>query len=254
MVVTIITTPAPKRFLVTAGNTREKIDSVRDWGNIFTGNTGLAIAKALACVGEVDLLTSNRAHIDELSRAPIAPYPIRASGFVSHEELKGGLAALMARGPYAAVFMTAAVADYRPAGVFEVLERKPANAGNETWTVRDVQAGKVKSSYGSIAVLGRPTEKLVDLFRTEWGHRGLLVKFKLEVRVNPEELLRVGEASRLASGADYLVANALEMVQGDGAGAYLLSDAGHEWVARADLPGRLVRVVSDAFPVKTGGS
>ena len=30
----------PCRFLVTAGNTRERIDRVRDWGNIFTGNTG----------------------------------------------------------------------------------------------------------------------------------------------------------------------------------------------------------------------
>ena len=30
----------PPRFLVTAGNTRERIDRVRDWGNVFTGNTG----------------------------------------------------------------------------------------------------------------------------------------------------------------------------------------------------------------------
>ena len=30
-----------KRFLVTAEH--ERIDAVRDWGNIFTGNTGLAI-------------------------------------------------------------------------------------------------------------------------------------------------------------------------------------------------------------------
>ena len=28
-------------FLVTAGSTREKIDQVRDWGNIFTGKTGV---------------------------------------------------------------------------------------------------------------------------------------------------------------------------------------------------------------------
>ncbi len=35
-----------KRFLVTAGNTREMIDRVRDWGNIFTGNTpGIRLRK-----------------------------------------------------------------------------------------------------------------------------------------------------------------------------------------------------------------
>src|SRR4051812_4378949 len=90
-------TSAP-RFLVTAGNTRERIDAVRDWGNIFTGNTGLAIARALSAAGEVDLLTSNPAHLASLASEPQrAPHPVRATGFVSHAELKGALAALMGR-------------------------------------------------------------------------------------------------------------------------------------------------------------
>ena len=45
--------------LVTAGPTREKIDEVRDWGNIFTGATGLEVALALLDLGDVTLLTSN---------------------------------------------------------------------------------------------------------------------------------------------------------------------------------------------------
>ena len=93
-----------------------------------------------------------------------------------------------------------------------------------------------------MAVLGRRTEKLVDLFRTAWGHRGLLVKFKLEVGIGRDELIRIGDASRRASGADYLVANTLEMVTGDGAGAFLIGDAGHAWVPRGELPGRMVGV------------
>lgn len=227
-----------RRFLVTAGNTRERIDDVRDWGNIFTGNTGFDIAKALATAGEVDLLTSNREHL----AAAAAAAAVRASGFVTHEELKGAIATLLARGAYHAVFMTAAVADYKPQRVYEVVERRadPGAAGTETWRVRDAQAGKVKSTFAEMAVLGTRTEKLVDLFRTEWKHRGLLVKFKLEVGVSPEGLLRIGDASRRASGADYLVANTLDMVRGEGAGAFLLSDAGHEWVPRGQLPGRMV--------------
>ena len=230
----------PPRFLVTAGNTRERIDAVRDWGNVFTGNTGFAIAQALSAVGEVDLLTSNRAHLASLA----GTFSIHASGFTSHEELKGSLAAVMSRHRYAAVFMTAAVADYKPRRVYEVLERRPAGEGEtEQWVVRDVQAGKVKSSFQSIAVLGERTEKLVDLFRGEWGYRGLLVKFKLEVGIAREELLRVAEASRTASGADYLVANTLDMVEGAEAGAYLLGATGHEWVPRASLAARLVKLV-----------
>jgi phosphopantothenoylcysteine synthetase/decarboxylase len=228
------------RFLVTAGNTREPIDRVRDWGNIFTGNTGRAIALALAEVGHVDLLTSNRAHIAELAgRERIATVP-----FTTHTELKVALAQCMNRTRYDAVFMSAAVADYRPAGAYRLLRREAGERpGVERWTVEDVQAGKVSGAFDEIAIRGQRTEKLVDLFRTQWNHRGLLVKFKLEVGCSAEELIRVGQASRLASGADYLVANTLDMINGPGAGAYLLWQDGQEWVARDELPARMVRLV-----------
>ncbi len=108
---------------------------------------------------------------------------------------------------------------------------------------------KVKSAdYDEIAVLGQRTEKLVDLFRTAWGHSGLLVKFKLQVGIGRDELITIGQASRRASGADYLVANTLEMVEGSEAGAYLLSEGGAEWVARAELASRLVDIVRAKFP------
>jgi hypothetical protein len=75
-----------------------------------------------------------------------------------------------------------------------------------------------------------------------------LVKFKLEVGVAPEELLRIADASRRASGADYLVANTLDMVRGEGAGAFLVGDAGHEWVPRPQLAVRMVRLVTEPLP------
>jgi phosphopantothenoylcysteine synthetase/decarboxylase len=227
-----------RRFLITAGNTREIIDRVRDWGNIFTGNTGYSIAKAMTDLGEVDLLTSNRAHAEQA-----AADRIHASTFTSHAQLKEALAALLGRQRYDAIFMTAAVADYAPAGVFQVLSQSPGPDGTQTWTVRNVDAAKVKSNHGQIAVLGRQTEKIVDLFRTQWHHEGLLFKFKLEVGISPQELTRIGQASRKASGADYLVANTLDMVEGERAGAYLLSDGAEEFVPRAALAGRLAEVV-----------
>lgn len=235
------------RVLITAGNTRERIDDVRDWGNVFTGNTGYGIAKAVAQVAEVDLLTSNAAHLAEIAGKPATPYRITGSAFKTHEELRCALSALVARNHYDAIFMTAAVADYRPARVYAVVERTrdQSAAGLEHWVVRDVQAGKVKSNFAEIAILGERTEKIVDLFRGEWGFKGLLVKFKLEVGIPREELIRIGQASRRASGANYLVANTLDMVGGEHAGAYLLSDQGEEWVSRGELPGRMVEVVND---------
>jgi len=196
----------------------------------------------------VDLLSGNAQHVAELADSPA----VRASLFHSHAELRGALAALMTRESYDAVFMTAAVADYRPVRVFAVLSRQPytADGAHERWMVQDVQAGKVKSNHGAIAVLGEPTEKLIDLFRTAWRYQGLLVKFKLEVGIGEEELIRIGQASRLSSGADYLVANTLEMTQGPNAGAFLLSNAGHEWIPREQLPARLLRLAQQgAQPV-----
>jgi len=170
-------------------------------------------------------------------------HPITGLAFASHAELKNLLGGLLREQRYDAIFMTAAVADYRPAGVYSVLERAKNADGTQSWTVRDVGAGKVKSNYAAIAVLGERTEKIVDLFRTEWKHAGLLFKFKLEVGISVDELIRIGQASRKASGADYLVANTLEMVEGEKAGAYLLSEEGAEFIARGELAGRLARVV-----------
>jgi phosphopantothenoylcysteine synthetase/decarboxylase len=226
------------RVLVTAGNTREKIDEVRDWGNIFTGHTGFAIARAVAEVAQVDLLTSNRQHVAEVHAGDDPK--IHASEFTTHADLKAALESMVSDNRYDAIFMTAAVADYRPVRVFAVVDRQPGSGiGEERWQVRDAQAGKVKSTHDTIAVLGERTEKLVDLFRTRWSYTGLLVKFKLEVGVDRDELIRVGQASRKSSAADYLVANTLEMVHGEAAGAFLLSDAGEEWVPRAGLPDRM---------------
>jgi phosphopantothenate---cysteine ligase (CTP) len=232
------------RFLVTAGNTREKIDDVRDWGNVFTGNTGYRIARTIAALGEVDLVTSNRSHLAEVEAAPSAQLPIQGHAFTSHSDLRSLLEGLMQRNTYDAVFMSAAVADYRPGGVFAIVNRTAGDhAGEERWVVRDVQAGKVRSTHRHIAVVGEQTEKIVDLFRSGWNHAGLLVKFKLEVGLSREALIDVGQASRRASGADYLVANTLDMVEGPDAGAFLLSETGHEWIPRDALAARMSRLI-----------
>jgi phosphopantothenate-cysteine ligase/phosphopantothenoylcysteine decarboxylase/phosphopantothenate--cysteine ligase len=212
------------------------IDAVRWWSNIFTGNTGLAIAQALSHIGHVDLLTSNPAHLSQSSNT------LHAIGFSTHNELRDLLEKKMSEEKYAAIFMTAAVADYQPAGVYAIVSKKKLDDGTQQWIVRNVQAPKVKSTHGSIAIVGETTEKLIELFRGKWNHRGLLVKFKLEVGVSPAELIEIGQASRRKSGADYLVANTLDMVSGPDAGAFLLSEHASQWIARDQLPIRMAEI------------
>ncbi len=226
----------PGRFLVTAGSTREAIDRVRDWGNIFTGNTGFAIAEALARIGHVDLLTSNAAHFRQLESSSL----IEGIAFRSHSDLVTALEQRMRTQSYDGIFMTAAVSDYKPVETVEIVSRENTGRdGEQCWIVRNVQAEKVKSTYANIAVAGARTEKIIDLFRSRWNFHKLLVKFKLEVGIDDEQLIEIGQRSRLASAANFLVANTLDMVSGARAGAYLLSDAGSQWVARLDLPDKL---------------
>lgn len=233
------------RFLVTAGSTREAIDRVRDWGNIFTGNTGYGIARALSRVGTVDLLTSNPVHLAETSDSR---GPIRGIAFKSHADLRDRLESLMMTQQYDGIFMTAAVSDYTPVGAFQVVSAETRADGSQMWIVRDAQAGKVKSHFDSIAVLGQRTEKLVDLFRSRWKFSKLLVKFKLEVGISEEQLVHIGQASRAASGADYLVANTLEMVSGPRAGCFVLGEGKSEWVSREELPARMASLARAFVP------
>ena len=231
----------PRSILITAGNTREPIDRVRDWGNIFTGNTGYAIARAMTTIARVDLLTSNSAHL-----AQAAQEGIHAAPFTSHADLKTALATRLAQQKYDAIFMTAAVSDYSPAGAYQILTRTQSalNPGEEIWTVRNVQADKVKSNHGQIAIRGEATEKLIDCFRSVWNYHGLLFKFKLEVGISTEDLLKIARQSRAASKADYLVANTLDMVQGQNPGAYLIDkNDSHLFIPRANLASKLVEVV-----------
>jgi phosphopantothenate---cysteine ligase (CTP) len=246
----------PLHILVTAGSTREKIDEVRDWGNIFTGQTGLDLALAFLEMGAVTLLTSNEEHAAAYDGYYGKAGMLGVETFRRHGELEELLAERMtASGPEGrihVVAMTAAVADYQPAGVYRIVQRKPearsqkpgdVGGEREAWIVEDVSAEKVKSTHGEIAVRGVATKKLIDQFRGAWGFGGVLIKFKLEVGIGEDELVRVAGASRVASSADLMVANTLAMArpaEGSEGAAYLIDDGGAVRVGRRELAGKVV--------------
>ena len=67
-----------------------------------------------------------------------------------------------------------------------------------------------------------------------------------------DELIAAGRKSREASGADYVVANTLDMVEGQGAGAFLIGKDGLEWVPREKLPARMVELVRQRYAGQAG--
>jgi phosphopantothenoylcysteine decarboxylase/phosphopantothenate--cysteine ligase len=141
------------RVLVTAGGTREPIDSVRYVGNRSSGRMGLALAEEAARRGAaVTLIAANVA-------LP-APAGARRVDVESAAEL---LAAAQEAFAHADVLlMAAAVADFRPA---EALEQKIAKAGRDGLAL---ELERTQDVLASLAARRAPGQTLVG-FAAEHG-------------------------------------------------------------------------------------
>jgi len=203
---------ARMNVLVTAGNTLALIDKVRCLTNIFTGRTGAAIALEAHARGHaVTLLTSHPEAVGE----PPSGERWRLRHYRTFEDLQSRMEETIAPGGLDAVVHCAAVSDYLCGGVYAAEAGTRFDPATSRWqghppALVDRQAGKVKSDEGELWIRLVRAPKLVDRVRPDWGFRGLLVKFKLEVGLSDEQLLDVAERSRAHSAADLMVANTLE--------------------------------------------
>jgi phosphopantothenoylcysteine synthetase/decarboxylase len=246
---------AAMKLLITAGNTLVPIDRVRAITNIFTGRTGTRIARqAHDRCHEVTLLTSHpEAALEErpedtADRWAVLPYR-------TFDDLEMRLAAAATSGHFDAIIHSAAVSDYRAAGIYAPAPGMRFHPEETRWegppALVDVAAAKVKSDAAELWLRLVRTPKLIDRIRAEWGFTGVLVKFKLEVGIREEQLLEVAEHSRRASDADLMVANTLE---GMATWAYLGPLAGRYLrVARRELAERLLEAVERLWREKTHG-
>ena len=134
-----------QKWLVTAGPTYERIDSVRFIGNYSSGKMGFALAEALAEAGaDVELVTgptslnvSTCQHIN-VHRVESARemYSVVTEVF---PQCKGAI-------------LSAAVADYRPA---ECADHKLKKQGNEGMTLQLVQNPDILATLGSMKQQGQ---------------------------------------------------------------------------------------------------
>jgi phosphopantothenoylcysteine synthetase/decarboxylase len=232
-------------LLVTAGNTVTPIDRVRCLTNIFTGRTGARIARCGQARGHtVRLLTS---HPDTIRNdAPIERWSLVP--YRSFEDLQSLLESNLRQQGWDAIIHCAAVGDYRAAGIFAPApftrfrdDHHWESSVPELPALVDRNAGKVKSDEPELWLRLVRTPKLIDQIRAPWGFRGVLVKFKLEVGIDEDQLLEVAERSRRQSQADLIVANTLD---GMASWAYLGPLAGgYERIERGQLAERLLEAV-----------
>lgn len=238
------------RLLITAGNTLVPIDRVRCITNIFTGRTGALIAREACDRGhQVSLLTSdpNTAELF-LKDGKSIPQPCSVVGFCTFDELDNLLEQSLAREAPDVLIHCAAVSDYLAAGIFAPGPQTGFDPATASWhgpggipTLVDMAAGKVKSDAQELWLRLVRAPKLIDRVHSDWGFRGILVKFKLEVEVSEERLRDIAEASRCHSAADLMVANTLE---GRGDWALLGPLAGcYRRVSRNQLPAELLDAI-----------
>jgi len=169
---------AGRRVVVTAGATREPVDSVRFLGNRSSGKMGAALAEAAAARGADVTLVAG-------PDTPAVP-GARRIDFETAAELERALSDLAPRAD--AVVMAAAVADFRPrAPVAGKLSRR--NAGSEV----------------SLALEAVP-DLLAGLARARRGARPYLVGFAAETAAGDALVERAGAKLR-EKRCDAIVAN-----------------------------------------------
>ncbi|MEY4226582.1 MAG: hypothetical protein RL190_1339 [Actinomycetota bacterium] len=172
---------AGKRVLVTAGGTREPLDSVRFLGNRSSGKMGVALAnEALARGAEVTTILSN---------AQVRPFGGRQIEAPTAADLA---AACSAEAPAAdIILMAAAVADFRPAEA-----QTTKRARTDAWDLRleptdDVLAGLAATRRPGQTIVGFAAEDSEDVERA----RGKLERKGVD-------LIVLNDVSRSGQGFD----------------------------------------------------
>jgi phosphopantothenoylcysteine synthetase/decarboxylase len=186
-----------KNVLVTAGPTWVAIDRVRVITSVFSGETGLRIARYLSGLGcDVTLFMGpGRARFFEDDWNHMQVRRI----FYFHE-LKTLLSSSLRETSYDVIVHSSAVADFRPQNPFN---------------------GKIKSDVTDLNILLSPTPKLIDMIRT-LARSSFLVAFKLEVGKNEHELIEAGWGSLQRHGSDLVIANNLEQMSGEEHVAFII--------------------------------
>ncbi len=146
---------AGRHILVTAGGTREPLDSVRFVGNRSSGKMGVALAAEAQRRGaRVTLLA---AHLAVPAPAGVEIVETPTAADLEREAL--------ARGDAAVVLMAAAVADYRSAS--DLSGKRPKSEAN--WTIELEPTTDVARALG----IARSNGQLLVAFGAEEGESGL---------------------------------------------------------------------------------
>ena len=213
---------AGKHILVTAGPTWTAVDRVRVLTSVFSGETGLRIARSFKEQGcKVTLFMGpGRAKFQTSDWTEM-----NVQQFFYYEDLKD-LLEKTDLSQFDAILHSSAVSDFQSSDVYQ---------------------GK-KSSKDGFNIPLIPTEKLVDKIRLATP-KSFLVKFKLQVGLSREELHEIALNSLKASNAELIVANNLDEMDGEAHQTYIIDPEGNSIPAstKTDLCDHLITQLTRAL-------
>ncbi|MFT7668277.1 MAG: phosphopantothenoylcysteine decarboxylase/phosphopantothenate--cysteine ligase [Planctomycetota bacterium] len=186
--------PRKRRVVVTAGPTREHVDPVRYLSNESSGKMGFAIAEAAARAGCHVTLIAGPVHLE-------TPKGVKRVNVQSAREMLAAVREAFTKAD--ALFMAAAVADWRPKRRLAGKWRKK-DGGTETATIE----------------LVRNPDILATVARKK-GKR-LVVGFALETG----DGMRRAKAKLIRKNADYIVLNDASALSADKSSVTILSADG----------------------------
>lgn len=172
-----------KKFIVTAGGTKEKIDDVRFITNRSSGKMGAAIVEALFLRGADVLLIR--------AKDAVKPrYVVNELTFETSAELSNLIQQNVPN--YDVIYHAAAVSDFQ---------------------VADPHAGKISSKEG-FTLRMEPQAKIINIIK-EWNPNIKLIAFKASDETNEEKLIEIVKTKLTDSKADAIVANGMNAFDND---------------------------------------
>lgn len=170
-----------KKILITAGPTWIKVDDVRVITAIFSGNTGMFLAKNFKKHGLKVTLIINSPHLykAELNGVKIIP-------FKCFEDFKEKVTRELKTNCYDTIIHSAAVSDYKLGKAFK---------------------GKIASGKNKLILKLTPAEKIIKMIR-KLQKKANLIQFKLEIK--RKGLVEKAFQSLRKNKSNFVVANALE--------------------------------------------
>lgn len=202
-----------RRVLVTAGGTREPIDSVRFLGNRSSGRMGVALAEEARRRGADVVLLAANLQVPPPFGVEVLPTPTAG----------GMLDAALAIADFDIALLAAAVADYRP--VEAIAGKRPKD--DETWTVALAPTVDIARTLGERKTAGQ----ILVAFGADHGDEGLERKRGM-LASKHADLVVFNDVGRPGIGFD---ATENEVVLVTGAGERTVDRASKQQIAAAIL-------------------